>query len=155
MAVTYSLMSDAEESSRKTTPSFYSGKLFKGCNMCILKESCIEISSWIIFYLLRKVMLKFVILEWASWCRIKIIPRLSNAERRLIFCRVGDLIFEYWLHQRYSEVKGTKGSRVTFGVQVWFFTPCSTELCHSKRPTWSSYNSRSSTSSAPGALLET
>ena len=111
--------------------------------MCILKECYIGISSWIIFYSRLKVMSRFVILGYLSWYRIKIIPKPSNVERQLI------------LLQRCSEERDIKGSRATFGVQVLSFTPCYTEQCHLKRPTWLSFSSRSSTSSAPGALQET
>ena len=131
------------ESSRRTMPSSYSGRLFKGYSMCILKECCIGILSWTIFYSRLKVMSRFVILGYPSWYRIKIILKPSNVERQLI------------LLQRCSEVRDTKGFRATFGVQVLSFTPCSTEQCHSKLPTWWSFSSRSSTSSAPGALQET
>lgn len=136
-------MSGGGESSRRTMPSSSLGRSFRGYSMCILKESCIGISSWITYCSHPRVMSRFVILEFLSWSRIKIIPKPSNVERQLT------------LLPKFSEEKDTKGSRATFGAQASSSTRCSTAQFHSKRPTWWSCSSRSSTSSALGALQET
>ena len=117
-------MSGEEESSRRTLPSFSLDRSFKACSMSTLKGSCTETLSLIIFCWPRRVMSKFVILEFPSWSRIKIRHRLSNVELRLT------------LHPRFSEGRATKGSSLIFGVREWSYTRCSMEPCHSKPPTW-------------------